>query len=147
MELIKHLFNRKYELENTEQEALWMKQPYFRQKKLLTALHSTQIPLPSAIQALTDIQLRERLADRHCQIIQQYKNEMMNILTDSIEVRLSQSQKLFDDELAYIWQHERTLPLDQQLNQTAIDLMYRHLLLISEKVQYIYYYKNIIPKI
>ena len=111
--------------------------------KLPTTLHSVQIPPPLPIQSLLDMNLRQHLHDRHQHIMTQYKSEMMKIYTETLEVKLRESQKLFDDEMTKLWQDQRSLPTHQRLKQTMIDLIDRHLTLITSQVECIYNYKKL----
>jgi len=76
-------------------------------------------------------------------VIQQYKNDMTAILIDAVEAKLIESQKLFDDKIAKMWQNQRTLPSNQSFNPATLDLIDRHLLMLTEKAQCMYDYKNI----
>jgi len=111
--------------------------------KLPKLFDSVYIPLPSSIHSLTDRNLREQLQARHQDIMKQYKNEMMKIYIETVEVKLRESQKLFDDEMAKFWKEQNSLPINQRLNQTMINLMDRHLTLIISKLECIYNYKKL----
>jgi hypothetical protein len=108
------------------------------------SINSIQISLPSSIQTLTDTDLRQQLSDGHHRIIQQYKNEMKTIFTETNEVKLRETQQFFDDEMTKMWHDQRALSIDQRLNPIIIAIIDRHLLLITDKIQCIYHYRNAI---
>ena len=110
-------------------------------QKLPKVFDPIQIPLPPSINSLTDRNLREQLQDRHHQIMKQYWSKMMHIYTETLEIKLQEAQKLFDEELTKFWRNQRLLPVQQRLKQTMIDLMEQHLTLITNKTQCIYNYK------
>jgi len=120
----------------TKQEVKWMKQQ-IKENQLPKVLHSLETSLPSSIQLLTDTDIRQELLNRHQRAAQQYKTEMTTILLDTVDAKLYESRKLFDDEMEKLWHDQRTLSPNQRFNQTTIDLIEDHLFLFTEKVQYL----------
>ena len=111
--------------------------------KLPKAISCVEIPLPTVIQSLTDTSLQQELQDRHDNLANHYKIEVLTLFTDIIDAKIRDVQKIFDDELKQFWQEQRSLPTNDQrrLNKTTLDLMDRSLILITNKMQYIYHYK------
>ena len=144
MEFVKELFHRKYCYEKASQDIVWIKQPYIQEKKLIKSLQKIRNSVPSFIQSLANIELRTQLTSQHQQIIQHYQHEMMNIFINLIDAKFEQCEKIFNSEVAQLWKNQRTLPVNERFTSTMIDLIERHLLMIVEKVEYMYYYKNII---
>jgi len=105
-------------------------------------LQIVELSLPSSLQPLIDIDLHQRLSHDHRQITQQYKQEIIAILIDTIETKLHESQLLFHNDITKIWQNQCISPIDQQFNETMLDLIQHHLLIITEKIQYTYHYKK-----
>jgi hypothetical protein len=67
---------------------------------------------------------------------------MKTVFTDIIKCKLEDSQKIFDNEMAQMWQDQRKLPANERLNPAMISFMDQYLSLITEKVQCIYHYKT-----
>jgi len=117
----------------------WIKQNIDQNKTLPQILRSVELSLPSSLQPLIEMDFHP-----HRQITQPYKQEMITILKDTIETKLYKSQLLLNHEITKICQNQSILPLDQQFNHTMTDLLQRHLILITEKIQYMYHYKDTI---
>jgi hypothetical protein len=107
-----------------------------KENQLPKVLDSLQISLPSSIQSLTDMDVRQQLLSRHERITQQYKTEMTTILFDTVDGKLHESRKLFDDEMEKLWQDQCTLSSNERFNQTTIHLIEDYLFLLTEKVLY-----------
>ena len=108
----------------------------------MSVLSNIQLSLSSSIQSLSDANFRHYLSDRYQQIIQNYRQEMIKIIVDTMEHRLHEFQKLFEDELAVMWLLQRSLSVHARLNEVMLDSIEKHLVLIGEKIQCIYEYKN-----
>ena len=94
--------------------------------------------LSSAVRAITDRSLREHLQDRHDQVMKRYRNEMMKLFLEACETKVQESRLFVDTELTQLSQDQRSLPADQRLNPTMLQVMESHLELISQKVACIY---------
>lgn len=136
------MINTKYDYERVQQE-IRRTQQYVEHNKLSKLLDSIQMSLSSSIQSLTDIQLRQQLSERHHNIIQQYKNEMITIFTDTMGAKLNESETLFNNKVIELCQKHSLLPVHEQLNQSMIQLISRYGLSTTEKFQCIYQYKNV----
>lgn len=109
--------------------------------RLPESLHSVLITLSSSAHSITDRFLREHLQDRHSQVMEHYKNEMIKLFLEVSETKLQESHLLFDIENTKLWQDQRSLPVHQRLNQTMIQFMESQLALIARKIECIYNYK------
>ncbi|CAF1265576.1 unnamed protein product [Adineta steineri] len=110
--------------------------------KLLQILSNIQRSLSTAIESLTDMELQNYMFNCYQQDVQQYRQEINKIIIDTMQTELDQFQKLFANEIAAMWQCQRLLSMPLQIDQTMLDLIERHLLLINEKIQCIYDYKE-----
>jgi hypothetical protein len=142
MELTQHLFSQKYQHEELEQEVTWIKQSINHNKKLPVILRSVELALPSSLQPLMDMDLHEEFSRDHPQMTQKSKQEMIIILINTIDTKLHRSRLLLHNKLRKICQNQRVLPIDQQFNETMVDLIQRHLLTITEKMQYVYQFRK-----
>jgi hypothetical protein len=66
---------------------------------------------------------------------------MATIFSDIVEIKLQESKKIFDNEMAKMWQNQRKLPMNQRLNSTMLQFIDRYFALATEKIQCIYHYK------
>ncbi len=62
----------------------------------------------------------------------------------TIDTKLHQSRLLFHSEIRKICQNQRILPIEQEFNETMIDLIQRYLLIITKKIQYMHHFKETI---
>jgi len=143
-EIIEHLFNIRYDYERARQDVRWIEQS-ITDNKVIELLDSIEISLPSSIQSITDMNLHQQLSDRHRKSMQQYKNEMLLIFIDAKKAKLHQYEKILNDETEKIRQNQLLLPIDERLNRSNINIIERYLILITEKVEWIYLCKNILP--
>ncbi len=86
--------------------------------------------------------LHEEFSRDHPQMTQKSKQEMIIILINTIDTKLHRSRLLLHNKLRKICQNQRVLPIDQQFNETMVDLIQRHLLTITEKMQYVYQFRK-----
>jgi len=86
--------------------------------------------------------LTQHLSHDQRQIKHQHKQKTVLILLDTIETKLHESQMLFNDQITKLWHHQCVLEIDQKLNQTMIDLIERHLLIITDKIQCMYHFRK-----
>ncbi|UJR06548.1 hypothetical protein I4U23_010831 [Adineta vaga] len=136
IELSQSLFNHQHGYETTKQELNWI-QCQIQRHKLLDVLSNIQLSLSTAIRSLNDMDLRHHLMNRHQHIIQQYRQEMIKIIVDTMQAKLNEFRKLFENQVALMRE-------SLQSNQIMLDLIEKHLLLISKKIQSIYEYKDAI---
>ncbi|CAF1484850.1 unnamed protein product [Adineta steineri] len=139
IELIKQLVDQKDHYEQIRQQVVWIKHN-INHRRLFPILRSVEISLPSSIEPLINMDLNECFS--HRRITQQYKQEMITKLIDSIESTLGESQKLFNEKLEQMRQNQCQIPTDQQLNKAMFDLIEHHLLVITDKVQHIYNFRK-----
>ncbi|CAF1336698.1 unnamed protein product [Adineta steineri] len=144
IELIKQLVDQKDHYEQIRQQVVWIKHN-INHRRLSPILRSVEISLPSSIEPLINMDLNECFS--HRRITQQHKQEMITKLIDSIESTLGESQKLFNEKLEQMRQNQCQIPTDQQLNKAMIDLVEHHLLVITDKVQHIYNFRNFMMRI
>lgn len=79
--------------------------------------------------------------------MQHYQNEMRTLSINIMDAKLSECEKIYDDDITKFWQNQRTLPVDQRLTPAIVDLMERRLTLITDKIQCLYHYKNRVMKL
>ena len=91
---------------------------------------------------VNDINIRQRLQNDHRKIIEQYKSEMMTVFITIAEAHMSETQKLFDQEMAKMCQDQQSLPVHLRFNQMMLNLIESRLANMNEKVQCIYKYKK-----
>ncbi|CAF1382287.1 unnamed protein product [Adineta steineri] len=141
IELIKQLVNQKDHYEQIKQQVVWIKHN-INHHRLPQILRSVEISLPSSIQSLINMDLNEYLFQHR--ITQRYKKEMITKLIDSIESTLGESQTLFNEKLEQMQQSQCQITTDQQLYKAIINLIEQHLLVITDKVQHLYKFRDTI---
>ncbi|CAF5066569.1 unnamed protein product [Rotaria magnacalcarata] len=133
-QLIEHLCHRKYQNEMSKCDFDTIKQ-LLRQKELPKSLDTIQVVFPTYIQAIHDHRIRQEYLNRHEQIMETYKNEMMILLVHIAEIFMLEIQQLFDDEMAKLWQEQRCLPIKKRFNSTVLNLIEERFRNITKKVQ------------
>ncbi|CAF3153786.1 unnamed protein product [Rotaria socialis] len=139
-QLIENLCHRKYQNEMSKCDFNSLKQ-LLRQKELPKSLDTIQIVFPVYIQAIDDPRIRQEYLNRHEQIMETYKSEMMILLVYIAEIFMLEIQQLFDDEMAKLWQEQHCLPIKKRFNSIVLNLMEQRFANITKKVQCISQYK------
>ncbi|CAF5083605.1 unnamed protein product, partial [Rotaria magnacalcarata] len=90
------------------------------------------------IDSIQDITVRKKSSKHYIEVAEQAKDDIMILARDTAEGQMRQYQKQYNMEMNQVWQHEKTLPLDQRLTSTMIHLMEKRLANIDARVEYIY---------
>ncbi|CAF4595043.1 unnamed protein product, partial [Rotaria magnacalcarata] len=104
----------------------------------LNSIRNQLIGTSSVIDSIQDITVRKKSSKHYIEVAEQAKDDIMILARDTAEGQMRQYQKQYNMEMNQVWQHEKTLPLDQRLTSTMIHLMEKRLANIDARVEYIY---------
>ncbi|CAF4652740.1 unnamed protein product [Rotaria sp. Silwood1] len=136
--LIESLCYRKSQYEKAKMEKNLSEQR-LKEKKLLKSLTSIDIPRVPCIETIVNTTKRQQLIYRHQKILQDYKNEMMNLFNNIADEFVHETEILFNQEMATFWQDQHSLPAYQRFTSKTLNLIEHRLSTIAEKMKFIHY--------
>ncbi|CAF1255962.1 unnamed protein product [Rotaria sp. Silwood1] len=122
IKLAQHIARLQLQKEKSEQELILFKFGVLY-KKLPESLNALEEILPTSITTIMNTVLRERLSSNYIRIIQRTKADLMMILTTAAEIQNEQHQNAFNTFMAQMWNDQRKLPKNEQLNPTMLLLI------------------------
>lgn len=114
--------NLRFQKEKSEQEVnlyrlgLW-------HRKLPPSFNTLEQSFPITMLTLRDSLEYEDLSKQYFALIQRTKSEFITILTKVVDLKKSEFDKKFDMTMISLWNQQCTLPINEQLTATMVQLI------------------------
>ncbi|CAF4419094.1 unnamed protein product [Rotaria magnacalcarata] len=135
IQVMKHLSEKKRELEKSKRELLEMKYRVFYNKP-----HSSLDAIETTMPILNDDDRKLKLLNKHEKLIQRKKLDFVAIKIIGAEIKFYQCLRAFDHELAAMWKNHRELVKNKGMSTTLTDLIEKRFTGITDRWRDVYNY-------
>ncbi|CAF4750972.1 unnamed protein product, partial [Rotaria magnacalcarata] len=136
IQVMKHLSEKKRELEKSKRELLEMKYRVFYNKP-----HSSLDAIETTMPILNDDDRKLKLLNKHEKLIQRKKLDFVAIKIIGAEIKFYQCLRAFDHELAAMWKNHRELVKNKGMSTTLTDLIEKRFTGIADRWRDVYNYR------
>ncbi|CAM4985770.1 unnamed protein product [Rotaria socialis] len=136
IQVMKHLSEKKRELEKSKRELLEMKYRVFYNKP-----HSSLDAIETTMPILNDDDRKLKLLNKHEKLIQRKKLDFVAIKIIGAEIKFYQYLRAFDHELAAMWKNHRELVKNKGMSTTLTDLIEKRFTGIADRWRDVYNYR------
>ncbi|CAF3235064.1 unnamed protein product [Rotaria socialis] len=136
IQVMKHLSEKKRELEKSKRELLEMKYRVFYNKP-----HSSLDAIETTMPILNDDDRKLKLLNKHEKLIQRKKLDFVAIKIIGAEIKFYQYLRAFDHELAAMWKNHRELVKNKGMSTTLTDLIEKRFTGITDRWRDVYNYR------
>ncbi|CAF4640625.1 unnamed protein product [Rotaria socialis] len=136
IQVMKHLSEKKHELEKSKRELLELKYRVFYNKP-----HSSLDAIETTMPILNDNDRKLILLNKYEKLIQLKKLDFMAIKIIGAEMKFYQCLRVFDHELAAMWKNHRELVKNKGMPTTLTNLIEKRLTNIADRWRDVYNYR------
>ncbi len=107
-------------------------------KQLPKSFHTIRIPTTINFNTIQDNNVRQRLQDQCEKILQRTTSDMMLVSIALAETKFNECQIKFDKEMTKMKKNQQIDDFYERFNQKTLDLLYRRLSLLDERLMCVY---------